>query len=85
MPRGDITAIGFLGQNLGTGKIRLDAISVESGPVMDPKGPFGMGVIDVADLDAAKKFADGDPVMKAGIGFTCDIYPMRVNMRGVQK
>jgi len=36
LPKGDITAIGFLGQNLGTGKIRIDALSVESGPVMDP-------------------------------------------------
>lgn len=36
LPKGDITSIGFLGQNLGTGKIRIDAVSVESGPVMDP-------------------------------------------------
>jgi len=36
LPKGDVTALGFLGQNLGTGKIRIDAVSVESGPVMDP-------------------------------------------------
>jgi uncharacterized protein YciI len=55
------------------------------GPVMDPNGPFGMGVIDVADSDAAKKFADGDPVMKAKIGFKYEINPMHANMRGVAK
>src|ERR1035438_8613018 len=36
------------------------------GPVMDPRGAFGMGVIEVADPDAAQRFADEDPAMKSG-------------------
>lgn len=35
-PKGDVSGIGFWGQDFGTGKIRIDAVSVESGPVMDP-------------------------------------------------
>src|SRR4051812_33456168 len=52
------------------------------GPVMDPKGAFGMGVIDVVDMDAAQRFATDDPVVKAKIGFKVDISPMRAIMRG---
>jgi signal transduction histidine kinase len=36
LPRGDISAIGILGRNSGPGKIRVDELTVHSGPVMDP-------------------------------------------------
>jgi signal transduction histidine kinase len=36
LPRGDVSAIGILGQNSGPGKIRVDELTVHSGPVMDP-------------------------------------------------
>ena len=52
------------------------------GPVMDPKGAFGMGVIEVADMDAAQRFAASDPVMKEKIGFKIEVNPMRAIMRG---
>jgi uncharacterized protein YciI len=51
------------------------------GPVLDPKGPYGMGIIGAADEDAARAFAAGDPAMKANVGFTCEIYPMRAVTR----
>jgi uncharacterized protein len=51
------------------------------GPVLDPKGPYGMGVIEAADETAARNFADADPAMKAGVGFACEIYPMRAVTR----
>jgi uncharacterized protein YciI len=52
------------------------------GPVMDPGGAFGMGVIEVADMDAAQRFAADDPVMTRKIGFKYEIGPMRAILRG---
>jgi uncharacterized protein YciI len=51
------------------------------GPVMDPKGPYGMGIIEVTDEAKARAFSAGDPVVKANIGFACEIYPMRAVTR----
>lgn len=51
------------------------------GPVMDPAGPFGMGIVTVENEAAARAFAAGDPAIKANCGFTCEIYPMRAVTR----
>lgn len=51
------------------------------GPVMDPKGPFGMGVVTAPDDAGARAFADADPAIKSNIGFTCEIHPMRAVTR----
>jgi len=51
------------------------------GPVLDPKGPFGAGVVAAADEAAARVFADNDPAIKSNRGFTCEIYPMRAVTR----
>jgi uncharacterized protein YciI len=51
------------------------------GPVLDPKGAYGMGIIVAADEAAARAFADGDPAIKSNRGFTCEIYPMRAVTR----
>jgi uncharacterized protein YciI len=58
-----------------------DGAVVVFGPVMDPGGPFGMGIMDAADETEAKRRADADPVMKAGIGFRIEIMPMRAITR----
>jgi uncharacterized protein YciI len=55
---------------------QADGEVVVFGPVMDPEGPFGMGVIVAADEAGAQKFAANDPAMKADVGFACKIYPM---------
>ena len=46
------------------------------GPVADPAGPWGLGVLRVANAQAVKDFAASDPVIKAGIGFRYEILPM---------
>ena len=51
------------------------------GPVMDPNGPFGMGVFEGADEAEVKHRTDADPVMQAGIGFKVEITPMRAITR----
>ena len=51
------------------------------GPVMDPKGPYGMGIFEGADEADVKRRTDADPVMQAGIGFKIEITPMRAITR----
>jgi uncharacterized protein len=51
------------------------------GPVMDPGGPFGMGIFEAEDEAEIKRRTDADPVMKAGIGFKIEISPMRAFTR----
>src|SRR5262245_35554965 len=38
------------------------------GPVMDPNGPFGMAVVDVADETSARALVDADPTTRAKLG-----------------
>jgi uncharacterized protein YciI len=51
------------------------------GPVLDPNGPYGMGVVSAQDEAGARAFADADPVIKSGTGFRCEISPMRAVTR----
>ncbi len=51
------------------------------GPVLDAKGPYGVGVISAADEGAARAFADADPAVKSNHGFICEVYPMRAVTR----
>ena len=51
------------------------------GPVMDPKGPYGMGIFEGADEADVKRRTGADPVMQAGIGFRIEITPMRAMTR----
>jgi uncharacterized protein YciI len=46
------------------------------GPVFDPKGAFGMAVIECADQEEAAAIAASDPVSLSGLGFAWDIAPM---------
>ena len=51
------------------------------GPVLDPKGPYGMGIVSAADEAGARAFAARDPAMQANVGFACEICPMRAITR----
>ena len=51
------------------------------GPVFEPDGTYGMGVIIAPNEAGARTFMSGDPAMKAKIGFDCEIYPMRAVAR----
>jgi len=50
--------------------------AIAFGPVADPKGAWGLGVVEVENEDEVRGIVDDDPVMKAGAGFSCDVYPM---------
>jgi uncharacterized protein YciI len=49
------------------------------GPVMDPSGPYGMGVIEAADESEVQAFIAGDPAGKIN---TYEWYPMRAVLPG---
>jgi hypothetical protein len=44
------------------------------GPVMDPSGPYGMGVIEARDEMEVEDFIEGDPASKIN---KYEWYPMR--------
>jgi uncharacterized protein len=50
--------------------------AVAFGPVLDPGGVYGLGVVRADDAAAAQAIADADPVVRAGIGFRVEIAPM---------
>ena len=43
------------------------------GPVMDPKGPYGMGVIEAENEDGIRQFIAGDPASKIN---SYEFYPI---------
>ena len=47
------------------------------GPVFDPAGVFGMGIIKAADKSAARAITDKDPAVVEGVGHY-EIFPMRL-------
>lgn len=51
--------------------------SVLFGPVFDPKGAFGMAVIEVASEEEAIALSQKDPVIAAGV-CTYELMPMRI-------
>ena len=47
------------------------------GPIMDPKGVYGISIVETESEDEVLSFIAGDPVSKADLG-TYEFYPMRV-------
>lgn len=47
------------------------------GPVLDPKGAFGMAIMEVASEEEADGIVQKDPVIAAGI-CTYELAPMRI-------
>jgi hypothetical protein len=63
-------------QKMAEGKV------IVFGPVADPQGPWGLGVLKLAGEDELKMFCDGDPAIQAGIGSRLESLPM---LRAVTK
>jgi hypothetical protein len=55
---------------------------VAFGLVGDPKGAFGIGIVEVEDETAVQALTTNDPTIKASVGFAFEVYPMP---RGVIK
>ena len=48
------------------------------GPVLDPRGAWGMGIVEAADEAEARVLSDKDPVVIAGVA-RYEIFPMRLS------
>ena len=51
-----------------------DSIATIFGLVLDPRGPWGVGIVDVANESDARALGTNDPAVKAGLTF--DVSPM---------
>ena len=51
-------------------------IAVVFGPVADPKGTWGLAVVQAQDEAGARALGANDPTIKSGVGFRFEIYPM---------
>lgn len=51
-------------------------VAVVFGPVMDPKGAWGMGLLEGKDESEIRSLLANDPVIKANAGFRYEIAPM---------
>ncbi len=49
---------------------------VAFGPVWDPAGAYGIGIVQFADDAAVRSFAGDDPTIRGGAGFRVEIHPM---------
>lgn len=46
------------------------------GPVADPKGVWGVGILEVEDEAEVQALTANDPVMRSALGATYEILPM---------
>lgn len=57
-------------------KFAEDGVAVAFGPVDDPAGTYGIGIILADDLSAAEALCAADPTMTSGLGFRMEVLPM---------
>ena len=58
------------------GELTEAGATMAFGPVNDPAGSYGIGVVLAADLAEAERLRDGDPAMQSPHGFHTEILPM---------
>ena len=63
----------YLRELLAHGKL------IFAGPVFDPAGAFGAGIVEVESHEEALQIADNDPSVRSGMN-RYDVIPMRLGM-----
>jgi hypothetical protein len=53
-----------------------DSKAVVYGPVMDPSGTYGIAVLEVESEHSAREIGNNDPAVRAGAGFSFQVYSM---------
>ena len=51
-------------------------VMIAMGPVADPRGGWGLGLLEALDRDAVAELLAMDPVILAGKGFAYDLHPI---------
>ena len=62
--------VAYWTELLGKGK------AIAFGPVMDPKGPWGVGLVSVRDKEELRELQANDPAIRAQIGLSYEAYEM---------
>jgi uncharacterized protein len=58
--------------------------AVVFGPVLDPKGAWGLGIIRADNEAEAREVIEADPILGADLGFSYEMSPMpRTYLRGL--
>jgi len=57
-------------------------IAVAFGPVLDPKGAWGVGIFQVESAEAIAEITNKDPAIQSGRGFTYEVLPMAALVTG---
>jgi YCII-related domain len=52
-------------------------VAVAFGPVLDPEDPWGLGLLDLDDEQAAREIGQADPAVQTGT-CTYDVVPMEL-------
>jgi uncharacterized protein YciI len=58
-------------------------VALAYGPVLDPRGSWGMAILEVENENEAKEILNSDPTVKAALN-TFEIYPMRAFVQYAQ-
>jgi uncharacterized protein YndB with AHSA1/START domain len=67
----------IMGEHVGYWtRLLADGVAVAFGPVADPQGPWGVGLVEVDGAEALAAIESGDPAMRAGAGFRYEVLPM---------
>jgi uncharacterized protein YciI len=57
-------------------QLATDGHAVAVGPVFDPKGAYGLAIVETENEAEAEALGAADPVTRAGLGFTWEVAPM---------
>jgi uncharacterized protein len=63
------------------GTLLESGTGVAFGPVFDPGGVFGMGIVEAGDEAGARAITEKDPAVAEGVG-RYEIFPMRLLKKG---
>ena len=58
------------------GELTQQGHTIAYGPVNDPAGPYGIGIILADDLATAERLRDEDPAVRSPHGLRAEIAPM---------
>jgi len=53
-----------------------EGVVIVMGPVLDPAGPWGLGVFEAGSENEVRAITARDPTTLSGLGFRWEIYPM---------
>lgn len=67
----------IMGEHVGYWRQKLaEGVAVAFGPVADPKGAWGLGLLRVPDASLVAAFEAGDPAVASGRGFRYEVLAM---------